>query len=206
MKRKLLWSVVTIAALTFVSYLALKSDVSKVSAVSQSSNFKRFQQLNREAFEKNKILRAELRNHPPDPSVTDDVALGLVLRFISGNRNEQEKNQVRQYLSDVLGVSDRADQDKLLAVSETYKLRSNEIQMQSEGVTRKYHPSHSFINNADKQALHRLALSKTKLIKDSEKSLRTGLSDTAWMSIETALETQVKPRAKVSYHERKGDK
>lgn len=201
MKRRLLWLVVIMATLTMVSYLAFRSNANnQVSAIAKSSEGTRLEQLNRAAVEKNKALLAELRDEPPDPSVTDDVALGLVLRFISGNQNEQQKNQVRQYMSDILGVKDRTDQDKLFEVGESYRLESNQIQMQSEATTRKYHPTHSTITNTDRQTLRQLAINKANLMRASKNSLRQQLSDSTWASIQIALENRVKPRIKVSRH------
>lgn len=154
MKPRLLYSVASAATIsTIITYFAFTSDAGTVSAESEDNKRERFEQHTRSVIERNDMLKVEQRNQPPDPSITDDVALGLVLRFISGNQNEQQKNQVRQYMSDILGVKNRADQDKLFTAGEAYRMQSNQIQMQSEATTLKYHPSHDTTTNVDKQTL-----------------------------------------------------
>ncbi len=196
MKRRLLWCFITIATLTIITFLALRQNAETVSAVSQPGKLEKNEQLHRAAFERNKTLRAEQRAQPADPSITDDVALGLMLRFITGNQNERQKAQVRQYMSDILGVKNRADQDKLFTVGETYKLQSNQIQMQSEATTLKYHPSHNAITASDGRALRQLAQDKENLIRNSKRTLEHNLSAPAWAAIEIALTTRIKPRIK----------
>jgi len=202
MKPRLLYSVASAATIsTIITYFAFTSDAGTVSAESEDNKRERFEQHTRSVIERNDMLKVEQRNQPPDPSITDDVALGLVLRFISGNQNEQQKNQVRQYMSDILGVKNRADQDKLFTAGEAYRMQSNQIQMQSEATTLKYHPSHDTMTNVDKQTLRQLVENKKNLIKDSKRTLRQDLSNAAWSSIALALSTRVKPRIKVSRHQ-----
>ncbi len=104
-------------------------------------------------------------------------------------------------MSDILGVKNRADQDKLFTVGEAYRLQSNQIQIQSEAATLKYHPSHNTITNADRQTLRQLAENKKNLIKNSGRTLYQELSGAAWASFKMALTTRVKPRVKVSRHQ-----
>jgi len=113
MKRRLFWTVLILGALILGAYSALKfGTVTANESVSKSTRFRenleKFQRLNQQAVEKNKALLAQM-NQPLDPSVTDDIALGIVLRFVSGNKTELEKNQVRHYMSDVLEIRNAAD-------------------------------------------------------------------------------------------------
>lgn len=156
----------------------------------------RRKELNREAVQKNAVLLAAQQSVPLDPSITDEVALGLVLRFVSGNRTEQQKTQVRGYISNVLGITTTADQDQLFRVADTYRLRSNEIQMQAEATIQKYHPTHSTISPQDRQTLRELAQTKNALIVRSAAVLNETLSSAARTALVTNIRERVKSRVK----------
>lgn len=202
MKRRIVCTIVTaMVILTFTCLLAFRTETVRVSAVSEPSGREKFQTLTQAGIQRNREMQKEQSSRPPDPSITDDVALGLMLRFISGNQNVQQKAQVRQYMTEILGVRNRADQDKLFAVGESYRSQSNQIQMRSEATTLKYHPAHSTLSEQDRRVLRQLGENKKNAVRNAKATLRQELSAEAWASVETALATRIKPRVKVSYHE-----
>ena len=201
MKRGIVCGIAVIVTATAIAVLTSSSDIESVSAVSELSKREIFEQRTRAGVERNKVLQIEQSTRQMDPSITDEVALGLLLRFISGNQNEQQRVQVRRYMSEILGVTGQAGQDKVFAVGDAYRLESNQIQMQSEATTQKYHPSHNTISQQDRLRLIQLAESKKRLIRDSERILRQQLSSAEWASIQTALASRIKPRVRVSNHQ-----
>lgn len=152
----------------------------------------RYEMLNKQAHLKNAALRAT----PPDPSVTDEIAYGIVLRLVGDSKTEAEKQLMRKYMADNLGVITIADQNLLFQISEAYKRNSNLIQMSAENITRKYHPTHSTISNVDDSAIKKLGKDKKKLVKDAVKDLRKDMSSSSWTAFQTAVLERIKRNIK----------
>jgi hypothetical protein len=143
---------------------------------------------------------ARLNQQQPDPSVTDEIAYGLALRFISKSDVEAENKATRLYLAYVMGVESTSDQNILMEKGRQYKLASNQIQMQAENITATYHPTHSTISSTDENRLKQLSKNKEKLIKDSIRDLERDLSQQSWQFFKDSVLTKVKPKVKTNRH------
>lgn len=184
---------VVIFSLAFVPRYETKASVNV-----EHSNHKHTQiaELNNIAKKEN----ARLNQQQPDPSVTDEIAYGLALRFISKSDVEAENKATRLYLAYAMGIESASDQEKLMEKGKKYKLASNRIQMQAEGITAKYHPTHNTISSADKNSLKDLTKNKEKLVKDTVQELKRDLSQQAWQSFKDSVLTKVKPKVKANRH------
>lgn len=156
----------------------------------------RYEMLNKQAHLKN----AALRKTPPDPSVTDEVAYGIALRLVGDSKTDVEKQLKRTYMANNLGVTDVDDQNLLFQISETYKRNSNLIQINAENITRKYHPTHSTISNADNDKIKELGKNKEKLVKDVVKDLKRDMSSSSWTAFQTAVLGRIKSNIKANVH------
>lgn len=94
-----------------------------------------------------------LNQQQANPLVTDEIAYGLALRFISKSNVEAENKATKLYLAYAMGIKSPSDQDKLMEKGEQYRLAGNRIQMQAESITANYHPTHNTISSADENNL-----------------------------------------------------
>lgn len=130
------------------------------------------------AFEINKKAASK----EADPLSNNAAAYSAMLRFIAGSKSENEKQLTYRYL-DLIGVKNRADQDKLFEAAEFYKVESNKIQMASEQIIRQYHTpgsqDHFPLSDVDRKRLDKFYKDKDKLLKQVAKELKQKLSDQA---------------------------
>lgn len=152
--------------------------------------------LNKEARLKN----AALSTATPHPSVTDEIAYGIVLRLIGDNKTDAEKQRMRTYMASNLGVTDETDQNLLFQISEDYKSKSNLIQMDAENITRKYHPTHSTISNADDIAIKKLGKDKKNVVKKAVKDLEKDMTASGWVAFQTVVLGRIKSNIKPNVH------
>lgn len=157
----------------------------------------RYEMLTKQARLKNIALQTKT----PDPSVTDEIAYGIALRLVGDSKTETEKQLMRTYMASNLGVTNTDDQNLLFQISEDYKRDRNLIQMNAESITRKYHPTHSQISNADDNALKKLGKDKDKLVKDTVKNLKKDMSSDGWTAFQTAVLGRIKGNIKPITHQ-----
>ncbi len=192
--------IISLGVVTVVvfSLMLLPRYATKASVSDEHANHKHTQiaELNNFAKKEN----ARLNRQQADPSVTDEIAYGLALRFISKSDVEAENKATRLYLAYAMGIESNNDQNKLMEKGKQYKLASNQIQMQSESVTAKYHPTHNTISLADENSLKQLSKNKEKLIKDTVQDLKRDLSQQAWQSFKVSVLTRVKSKIKTNRH------
>lgn len=197
---KSLGLIISLGVITVVvfSLMLLPRYETKASVNAEQGNHEhtRIAELNNFAKKEN----VRLNQQQADPSVTDEIAYGLALRFISKSDVEAENKATRLYLAYAMGIKSASDQDKLMEKGKQYKLASNRIQMQSENVTAKYHPTHNSISSADENSLEDLSKNKEKLVKETIHELKGDLSSEAWQSFKVSVLTRVKPKIKTNRH------
>lgn len=159
-------------------------------------NQSRREMLNKQGRKNN----AALRTSTPDPSVTDEIAYGIALRLIGDYKTNDEKQLMRSYIAGNLGITSETDQDLLFQISEAYKRKSNLIQIDAENITRKYHPTHSTISNADDIAIKKLGKDKKNLVKKSVKDLQKDMNPSNWIAFQTAVLGRIKSNIKANVH------
>jgi hypothetical protein len=201
--KSVLYTIVFLGATVtiFASVIALPRYIFNISAEEKIELHKhqesRYQILNRQARLKNNALS---KSSSPDPSVTNEIAFGIALRLIGDSNTDAEKQLMRKYMANNLGVTNISDQNLLFQISEEYKRNSNLLQMNAENITRKYHPTHSTISNADDNKIKKLGKDKEKLVKDAVRDLMRDMSSSSWTSFETAVIERIKPNIKANVH------
>lgn len=227
MKKKMfsvLLSIVVVVAVVAGGIGLVSPDMGKVSAETSSSKPAKFkgpnkprqmmdeilglekhsdlERKNELAAQRNKQLNQQIAAVPADPAVTDEVAQGIFLRFIAGNKTAAEKESLRNgYLKQTLGITKSNKQDKLFELAEEYLQAGNQIQIESENIGRKYHPHHAAASAEDQAAFALLAERKKNLVRNTMRKLRQQLNSGQLSDrIEDHIETKVKPRIKVNRH------
>lgn len=128
-------------------------------------------------------------NLVPDPSVSDEVACGVFLRFIGeGYRNSPEREVKKKYAASI-GFNNPNDQENLLQHAEKYVSISNQIAANSNQYKQ---------GNRNEAALRNLGKDKSKLVKDIVRDLKHTLSADGWNAFNDTVLNRIKPRVKVS--------
>lgn len=153
-------------------------------------NHARINELTEQSFVRNKAYRKSRR---ADPLVTDNIAFGIALKMVGANKDAGERAIMLSYAKKNLGLRNEADRTILFSVAETYRLESNRLQMASEAVIAKYHPTHSTISQVDQRSLDELEKDKGKLISDAVKDLKKDLTTEGYSSLETYVLQVIKP-------------
>lgn len=150
-----------------------------------------------EANDPNEIVRKEnlkmIKNLVSDPSVTDDMACGAFFSFLAGNNNLEEREAAKKYIGTVLKITNASEQEVILNSAENYKMASAQIQINSDSITK----NHESLSEADQFNLRKLGQEKSKLVKNTLKTLRNSLSRDSWNSFQESIITKVKPRIRL---------
>lgn len=140
----------------------------------------------------------KLKYAKTDVDTTDEYAYSALLRFIGDNSSDTDLRATKTFIAFSLKVSDPIQQDKLVAIANNYRLKSNELQVQSEATTKKYHPKHETISSIDSKVLVKLAKDKIKLVKDALKDIEKDVSKEVKMAFVNLALERVKARLKLS--------
>ena len=88
--------------------------------------------------------------------IPDRIAYLMVFRLLSSYKNEAERNRLRGYVQQNLGITDNNEIEAVFRLADDFKQRTTPLDNQINAIKDRYHPTHSPFNNDEQNRLENL--------------------------------------------------
>jgi hypothetical protein len=129
--------------------------------------------------------------------IPDRIAYLMVFRLLSSYKNEAERNRLRGYVQQNLGITDNNEIEAVFRLADDFKQRTIPLDNQINAIKDRYHPTHSPFNNDDRKKLEKLKKDKEKIVDDLIRDLPNRLSANGKDKLHRNIQEKVKQKIKM---------